>query len=263
MSSAGRDRAFSLQNNGGVITTLLYGNVGIGTTSPGVPLQVNGQIKSNSLSVYGTGTTFLDKGVGYVESIAWFGPMNSSISGGLEVYLRKDRSGTDWTSTSVYLGYKVDASYFSYLRFANSGVSISDLSVNGQLNVNGDSSIGGDARVNGTVKASLFTTQVVRVDAVLAFNAFNITIPFPASYIFSVNGNGGSMNNGSGDGYTKAVIYVSIGAGGTITTTYVQSVGVQINSYNTTTQQLSYNIGYPGVSVNGGGVCTVSVLRLV
>ena len=129
-------------NTAGVEMPALYitdsSYVGIGTTNPSTRLQVNGQIKSNYLTVYGTGTTLLDKGVGYVESIASFGPMNSSICAGLEVYLRKDRSGTDWPTTGVYLGYKVDASYFSYLRFSNSGVSTNNLSVNGQLNVNGD-----------------------------------------------------------------------------------------------------------------------------
>ena len=117
--------------------------------------------------------------------------------------------------------------------------------------------------VNGTALAGLFTSQIQSVGAFSAINAFTMVLPYPASYIFSVNGNGGSINGGAGDTNTKAVIYVTIGPSGVLVINTVVSVGVQINSYTTSTQTLSYNIGYAGQTVNGGSTCTVSVLRLV
>ena len=184
------------------------GNVGIGITNPGVPLQVNGHIKSNSLTVYGTGTTFLDKPAGYTDIIAWFGPMNSSICAGVEVYLQKTSSGSTWTSTSVFLQYKVDATYLSYLQFTNSGISTSDLSVNGQLTVNGYVGIG-TATPDHKLHVYGDTGNMLRLHRENAAYGANINIMFDHSNQSINSGKSYIQSYPHGNGTTSIRFFVS------------------------------------------------------
>lgn len=121
------------------------GNVGIGTLNPSSKLTVSGSVLANSMHAFGSGSCMFTKTVGSGESFMWMGPMNSSIAGGVEVYLQRTNANADWTSTTVVMQYKVDASYFSWLRFQNSGVVISDLFVNNSFSTPfGSVSGGGD-----------------------------------------------------------------------------------------------------------------------
>ena len=117
--------------------------------------------------------------------------------------------------------------------------------------------------VVGTVRGSIFTTQYVTVSAFSALNTFTIVIPYPATYLFSVMSNNANVNGGSGDNYVKAFGFIQIGPSGVLLTTFLQAMGVGINSYTPGTQTLSYNIGTSGQTINGGGTVNVSVTRIV
>lgn len=105
------------------------GSVGINVETPDYTLHVNGSLFSNTAWAYGSGTNLISQALNSREVIQSIGPMNSSVAGGLEMYIQRFNTNFDWTSTGVIFQYKVDASYFSYLRFQSNGVTISDLNI--------------------------------------------------------------------------------------------------------------------------------------
>jgi len=127
----------------------------------------------------------------------------------------------------------------------------------------GTTTPGATLDVVGTVRGSIFTTQYVTVGAFSATNTFTLTIPYPATYLFSVMSVNANVNGGSGDNYVKAFGFIQIGPTGVLLTTFLQAMGVGINSYTPGTQTLSYNIGTSGQTINGGGNVNVSVTRIV
>ena len=115
--------------------------------------------------------------------------------------------------------------------------------------------------VAGVIRGTVFTTQYVTVYAGNSTNTFTLIVPYPATYLFTVTGNGAYVGGG-GDNYAKAIIYIHIGSSGVLLTTVVQAQGVAINSYTPGTQTLSYNIGTGGLPLQYGGNSTVSIIRL-
>ena len=116
------------------------------------------------------------------------------------------------------------------------------------------------------IKGSIFTTIYTTVDAQLAQNTYTLVVPYPSSYVFNVMSTGVNVNNAPADPYAKGLIYVFISPVGNLTTSVLLSVGVSVESYNTTTQQLTYKIGTtsygPIQTVFGGGTANVSIMRL-
>ena len=85
------------------------GNVGIGTSSPAAPLQIN------DASTTSVGSTAGD----YTENLRIYG--NNGNNGQLSQYTVRDANGTNWTSSGTRLQMKIDTTYMGWMQFNGDG----------------------------------------------------------------------------------------------------------------------------------------------
>jgi hypothetical protein len=227
------------------------GNVGIGTTNPGTNLTIYGKGQSSFPAISITSDQSTRGLTLFHVSAAGSGVSGSQLGDGVITV----ESGTVGDGSKLYLCRT--SAFNPVMTVVNTG------------NVGiGTTNPGATLDVNGVIKGSLFATINTSVFAGSSQNTYTLTVPYPGSYLFTVMSTGVTINNAPADNYAKGMFYVVISPNGTlILTSIITSVGVWVNSYTTSTQDLSYNIGTTsngqGIqTVLSGGYANVSIMRL-
>ena len=192
------------------------GNVGVGTTTPGNTLDVNGSTQIRG-SFYAPNTNnSLGTTAGNSTLVAQFGPGGSGDYGRLNLYGYRNSAGTTFTTTSAMLRYEVDTVNFTYMGFNQTGVGINTTTPGTTLDVLGT------CRIRGAPNASGFSQA-------LTISPFNGGGPY-SSYtsVQAVHegsaANDLSLNRGGGNVIMGGTVLITpLNTNGTVTT--INSIG--------------------------------------